>query len=469
MRIAIYGVGGYYEKRCRELISLMAKEDELVAVFDRKFVNKMEIDGLPAINPKLVKSVDFDCIIIMSVHVEEIYDSLCNLGVDKEKIYNWKQYRAEKTGGSVIKYNSMFSGRGESVFVISNPLRYDGGSMAAIYLCMALRANNYHVCISSEVVEEELKELLLKNGIDLAVCEDIPYIGKKLMQWISSFSIVIINVFPNIHATCILNRIKPVLWWIHESDIYGKIYSKTFEMYPAYRKNAKIDAVNVVAVSENACNNFKRYYPYADVRIMPYGLPDESFHNKVGSTKLVFAIIGTVSYLKGQDVFVEAAVKVMTKKNKNVEFWLVGNDTSDYAQKLVSKVIGKDFIKVKGEVNRSEMKKMFSAIDVVVSASREDSLPIVVSEGMMNSKTCIISDAIGSVKYIRNMESGIIFSSQDAVDLSQKMLWCIDNRNLLRKIGDNARKVYESVFSMESFGKRLEKEIIYTKNKFKCV
>ena len=467
MRIVIYGVGKYYEKRRRELIGLIAKGDELVAFFDRKFENKMEIDGIPAINPILINSVRFDCLVIMSVYVEEIYNLLCDYGVDRGKIYTWKQYRAEKTGGSVRKYNAMIPGKGERVLVISNPLRYDGGSMAAIYLCMALRANNYYVCIATEATERELKKALQKNGIDLAVCQDIPYIGEKTMQWITTFSIIIVNTFSNIHAACTLNKIKPVLWWIHESDIYGKVYSKTFEMYPVYRKSTKLDAVNVVAVSDNACNIFKRYYSNIEVRIMPYGLPDENFDNKVRNKMFVFAIIGTVSYLKGQDIFVDAAVKVMERKKDNVEFWLIGNNASEYANKVVSKVANNPFIKVKGEVNRFEMKKMFSAIDVVVSASREDSLPIVVSEGMMNSKACIVSDVIGSVKYIRNMENGIIFRSQDAEDLAQKMLWCIDNRNSLRKIGDNARRVYERIFSMESFGKRLEKEIRYTKNKFK--
>lgn len=468
MRIALYGAGKYYINRRNEVATLFA-DDEVVALFDNKFYTETKVDGISAMNPSQIPSVKFDCIVIMSIHVEEIYGLLCKLGVDKGKIYTWKEYRAEKTGGVIDKYDAMQPGSGEKILIISIPVSYTGGSMTAIYAAMALRSRNYCVCLATEFIEIELKERLLTDGINLAICPDIPYIGKQFKEWIESFSVVIVNVFPNIHSVVELGNTRPVVWWLHENDIYGKIYQKTFEMFPRYREKIEIESVNVVAVSDKARNNFKRYYPDIGVRIMPYGLPDDvkiTNGTNIKHKKMIFAIIGYVSLLKGQDIFLEAIKRLDDEERNMSEFWFVGSVEGDFAQGLLREAREISAIEIKGVVNRLQMKDILSSLDVVVSASREDALPIVITEGMMNSKACIISDAIGSVKYIKDMENGIIFRSQDVDDLANKMRWCLNNRDMLEKMGIKARTTYEKYFSMESFADNLEQEIIHAKSKF---
>lgn len=466
MRVVIYGVGKLYKNRSDEIAELFA-DDVVVAFLDNKFKTDMEIEGIPARNPRCVNSILFDRIVIVSVHVEEIYSLLLKYGVDKRKICTWKEYRAEKTGSVIDKYDATTSGDGKMVLIVASPIRYDGGSMAVVYAALALRARNYCVWVSAEYIEIELKEKLLSAGINLAICKDIPYTGENFKNWVKLFSIVIVNVFPNIHSAYELGKIKPLVWWIHESDVYGKIYQKTFSTFPWYREGVSIDTVNVVAVSDKAKNNFQRYYPKIGVRIMPYGLPDESGDNEAENETMIFAIIGNVSYLKGQDIFIQAAIKAMADKGTKAEFWIIGNQANEYAEALLTEAERFDFIKVKGEINRVEMVKYISRIDVIVSSSREDSLPIVVVEGMMNSKACIMSDVIGSVKYVTNYKNGIIFESQNIDDLADKMRWCIGNRDEVKKIGKEARKTYTSEFSMEKFADRLEKEIEHAENIFR--
>lgn len=464
MRVAIFGVGQFYRNRHEELMALCAG-DEIVVFFDNKFKNKSQLDGVPAIPPKLINSVTYDCVIIMSVHIAEIYNQLYKAGIDEGKIYTWKQFKAEKSD-RVEEYSTTLTGKGEKILIIANPIRYDGGSMAAIYAAIALRSKDYCVWIMAEYVEEELRKRLKKDGINLAIYNGVPYIGKRVRKWIDRFSIILVNVFPNIHSVCELGKYKPVIWWLHESDVYGKVYQETFNLFPQYKDGIDIGAADVVAVSDKAKVNFQRYYPEKEVRIMPYGLPDEIAENNK-SDKLVFAIIGNVSYLKGQDVFLKAAKKFADIKGKRAEFWLIGNNKSVYAENLLAEVSELDYIKIKGEVGRAEMKKKLSEIDVVVSASREDSLPIVITEGMMNGKICIISDAVGSVKYIRNMYNGIVFKSQNVDELADRMIWCFDNRKKLSLIGKRARKTYEDYFSIDVFADRLEHEVLFAKRKYK--
>ena len=157
------------------------------------------------------------------------------------------------------------------------------------------------------------------------------------------------------------------------------------------------------------------------------------------NTKIVFAIIGTVTLNKGQDIFLEAIKKINKNQKACTEFWIIGA-----------------FL---GEMTRKEIQNAYSEIDVLVCPSREDSLPIVVTEAMMYGKTCIVSDATGVVDYISHGENGLVCKKGDAEDLAEKIKWVFCNKEKLQQIGANARLVYEKYFTMACFGDRLEAAI----------
>lgn len=108
---------------------------------------------------------------------------------------------------------------------------------------------------------------------------------------------------------------------------------------------------------------------------------------------------------------------------------------------------------------------MYSDIDVIVSASRMDSLPIVMTEGMMYEKVCIASDMTGTSDYIENGKNGFIVPCENIDALCERMEWIIDNQDRLSDIRKKARKTYEDYFTMEQFEMRLEKMFEEAKRK----
>ena len=119
-----------------------------------------------------------------------------------------------------------------------------------------------------------------------------------------------------------------------------------------------------------------------------------------------------------------------------------------------------------GLLTREEIYGIFPHIDVVVCASREDSLPIVMTEGMMFGKVCITTDATGTADFIRDGENGFVVPAGDDQALKEKMEWILYHRDRLADIGRNARKTYEQYFSMDVFGANLEKALLETKSKW---
>ena len=175
---------------------------------------------------------------------------------------------------------------------------------------------------------------------------------------------------------------------------------------------------------------------------------------------LIFAVIGAVCPNKAQDIFIQAVKLLSPEERGNVEFWIVGNTGSDIYGNQIKESASKDaLIKMTGQLTRSEMHRLYAKIDVVVCPSLEDSLPIVVTEGMMYGKACIVSEGTGAADYISDGENGFICKKNETTSLCEKMRWIIKNKERLHIIGEKARETYEKFFTMESFGERLESAI----------
>ena len=167
--------------------------------------------------------------------------------------------------------------------------------------------------------------------------------------------------------------------------------------------------------------------------------------------------------MKAQDVFLQAAQKLMKSYPGQADFWLIGScSNSPYAKDIQQSV--KDFpvAKVLGEMPRKELGKLYRNIDVVVCASLEETMSMTIIEGMMHGKVCITTNATGIADYIKDGENGFVCEAGDAEALCAKMAYILSHKEQCRKLGENARKTYEKFFSMRDFGKRLEQTLLET-------
>lgn len=171
--------------------------------------------------------------------------------------------------------------------------------------------------------------------------------------------------------------------------------------------------------------------------------------------RMRFTTIGYIEWRKGQDILIDALERISPKIPDGSEFLLVGQDSSDMAQKLRKRIIEKPWILMTGTVGRKELHRILDATDVLICPSREDPMPTVCAEAMMHRVPCLLSDAVGTAAYISDGVDGMIFKNGDIDELQEKILWCIENRNTIKKMGNKAYKVYETVFSVKAFEKNL--------------
>ena len=114
---------------------------------------------------------------------------------------------------------------------------------------------------------------------------------------------------------------------------------------------------------------------------------------------------------------------------------------------------------VNGNNLNDDMQNEYEKIDVIVCPSRIDPMPVVVSEGMMHKKLCILSDRVGNAKYVEDGYNAFVCRAGSAESLAEKMSFIINNRGKLDEIRNQGYLVFKKYFAMDKFNNNV-KELI---------
>lgn len=454
MRILIFGTGCIYQKMKRYL----SEDDEIVAFLDNN--QKLwgsKIDNRTIYSPINVLKFHFNKIVLMSDYAYEMKIQLLKLGCSKEKILHYIEYIEAQSGGEMRvlfprgNRNDIFQKR---CLIITTELGYNGGSIAAVYAALALQKKGYETVIAAPGSDLGFLEEARKKGFSIIIYKNLNHAKERELFWVRNFLYVIVNTLQMSCCAVEIAKSRKVVLWLHEPHIHYKWMRFWID---EIQEGILTDNLKVFAVSDIAKKNFLANFYSKPVKILPYGILDEYIENQEKiQRKFTFAMIGLINVLKGQDIFLDA-VKKMGTKGKECSFLIIGrNLKDDFGQMIEDRANKNSNICMLGEIPHEQIIRYLQSIDVLIVASREDMLPIVATEAMMLKKVCIISDAVGTRKYIKDFYSGLIFSLEDSNKLAEKMIWCLEHRVMLKEIGVNAREVYDKNFSMKVFGNNLE-------------
>ncbi len=457
MRYIIFGTGRFYHNR-QKIIRLYDEESKIVFFFDNAVQESGDrrLDGVAVIRPKVVEKEQYDKVLLMSLQDKEMRDQLLELGFRREDIWNWSEFRNHFELGLFIGSSRRQSYR-RRILLITTDMGYNGGTLAVTYAARALRAEN-EVLIMTPSIDTKLVTELVADGLNIMVCPPLPFISPREEYIIRGFDAVIINVFQMLPTAFQIASFQPVVWWIHE---YKELYEEIMSKYGYMADDSVMDNIHAYAVSDIPREHFNRIFPDKIRKTLPYGIPDWQEKQPVFRTKRkkVFALMGGIQERKGTDIYAQAAGKLRTRwATEQAEFWIVGGtgnqDTIDWIQRL-----SENSIELKGLMTREQIKAAYEEIDVVVCPSREDPLPIVMTEGMMYGKVCIASDRTGTADLIREKENGLVCRAEDVDSLADAMEWALTHPEECAAIGRKARQTYESIFTMDVFRERLEDAI----------
>lgn len=105
-------------------------------------------------------------------------------------------------------------------------------------------------------------------------------------------------------------------------------------------------------------------------------------------------------------------------------------------------------MKIKGEIDNTQIMDIYRTVDVVMCASREDAMSVVVAEGCMMRKTSIVSSTVGIAEFLDHEKTGLVFESENVDELSGWIQWVVEHPLEIKQLGINSQDIYDKFFSI---------------------
>lgn len=366
------------------------------------------------------------------------------------------KFYSSKSNSKNIQTMNMVKQR--NVLLITHELTLTGAPIALHYAAKAILDNgDYPVIISPQ--DGNLRETIIQDGIPVLVNPTIFSDG----YWIKlaeGFDLVIVCTLACYGAVKFLEEASiPTLWWAHEAreSYEGGMLKNSLP------QNIN-ENINMYCGGEYARKMLYTYRPNYTADVLLYAVPD--FANMESETnfvipdiqnKIVFSIIGSIMKRKGQDILAKAIIDMPADEVKKCRFIFIGKmiDAEIYLKVNELKSKYPNEVILIDEVSREELMEVYKVSHSIICASRDDPMPIFMTEAMMFSNICICSENTGTAALIKDGMNGFVYNNNDPKQLMQKIMWVIDNINNLEHLKIKGRETYESNFTMESFSNQL--------------
>ena len=162
---------------------------------------------------------------------------------------------------------------------------------------------------------------------------------------------------------------------------------------------------------------------------------------------LVVGLVGRLAWEKGVDIFLAAAAKVLAQLPETR--FVVAGEGSD-REKLEQQI---DELGIRNSVTmlgrRDDMPAVYASLDVMVSASRQEGLPMALLEGMASARP-LVATTVGEVpQLVTNEQTGLLVAPENADALAAAILRMLQNAELRTRLGAAARKLIEDEYSAD--------------------
>ena len=180
--------------------------------------------------------------------------------------------------------------------------------------------------------------------------------------------------------------------------------------------------------------------------------PPDIIKNKFGisSENKIVGMVGAFTEKKDYRSYINVAIEVLSKRD-NITFMLVGDGkTIDECKELIpNNLLGK--IIFTGRQNQVESIINIFDIGVLLTNQKvhEEGISNTIMEYMVCAKPVIATDGGGTDELIENSKTGFLFKHNSMKNISDKILFLLDNKDIAIKIGKEAEQKILNEFTLE--------------------
>lgn len=347
------------------------------------------------------------------------------------------------------------------ILLVSHEMTYTGAPRSLLGMAEILRGEGFIVEVWTLQPGVFMKEFE-KAGIEVKTVSFPESASENMTCRIRDYDLVIANTIFCAAFAGYAGRYTATVLYIREAqNIPGLIADCGLNETDIKR------AEHIVCVSGYAEAFLRNQYRLQDVTVIPNFVEDVYGENNTGNKNASiysktgrrpfnrraplpdkrtnevtdFLVAGTIEPRKGQEMAVEAFFLLPEAEKSRARLHLVGampEWASGYQKKLCLEC--DDRIIYHGEIReRKRLLKLYESMDVILVPSLDESCSLVVLEAAMLGKAILLTENVGA-KYL--VEPECIVKTNDSAALSAKMLECIQNPEMLKKLGDRNRSRY---------------------------
>jgi len=211
----------------------------------------------------------------------------------------------------------------------------------------------------------------------------------------------------------------------------------------------------VVAVSDEVKRRLlKAGVQEGKIHLVRNGIDLRPFDNATPSLRKNFVdnppivgLVGRLSTEKGVDIFLRAAARVLTEL-PSTKFVVVGEGPDrEKLELLIDELKIRESVSMLG--HRDDMPSVYASFEIMVSASRQEGLPIAILEGMA-SRRPLIATTVGAVPtVVLNGRTGVVLPPENFEALASEIVSLLNDSSRRESLGAAARKLVEEEFSAE--------------------
>lgn len=342
---------------------------------------------------------------------------------------------------------------GLKLLVITPDYSLNGANVVLLELMKVWQKQNYSLVVISQS-DGELSDNFREKSEECLVISNVISSFNYIETMKERFDAVFMNTSSvHYYALKFQNMNLPVFWWFHES--FEQMSTSTINFIHLGLLSANF---HILSVTDKVKRGLKDLYGIeSDILHMPIEdklILDEFVRGEVAGEdkddEITFFIPSSYTYIKGQDILIEAIGRIPQDYLRNVKFIFAGYrlpQQDAYYQKILegSKLI--DNIVVLDAMPKEQVYEYYKKCSCVMAPSRVDSTPTTIVEALMFSKICIVSDGAGISEYLSDCQNGFVYPCQNVDELMKRILLVIVDHARLGQIAESGRKVYEDRFS----------------------
>lgn len=291
-------------------------------------------------------------------------------------------------------------------------------------------------------IQDFLNISKLHNKIDLV---HLSYMSANWMWWLP---------YP---LTKILHKIPYII------TIHGGGMHKWKPRFP--HKLLFKNASAVIGVSERIKREYEKRTG-REIKLIPPLIPFRKCEEEKGKLRIrydldrtdtILLCLGSIKRIKGNDILLEAFIKLGKKYIKEHKLKLIFAGDGDLRKNLEEKTNREDYseyVRFLGNIPHEDVPKIYKIADIYIIPSIFEGNPISLLEALYNEMPIIGSDTSGINDIIANNENGLLFGINDPTDLKKKIMYLINNQYIMKKMANKAKETFDYNYNFEAVVKK---------------